>query len=155
MGSCKFGWSGRSISCVVVSDASHVRWLLVAASHAPRPSSRRALAVARICCPIVVVVAAQLVNFVWSVAGGRRVAAVAPAAHAAATAGCRQPSSQRSQRNGPSRGCWHGTGITAFAGTTQPSGATPHGVGGPPDSGALGGAAIDGWVDPEARGGCQ
>ena len=87
MGSCKFGWSGRSISCVVVSDASHVRWLLVAASHAPRPSSRRALAVARICCPIVVVVAAQLVNFVWSVAGGRQVAAVAPAAHAAATAG--------------------------------------------------------------------
>ena len=34
-----------------------------------------------------VVVAAQLVTFVWSVAGGRRVAAVAPAAHIAATAG--------------------------------------------------------------------
>ena len=87
MGSCKLGWSGNSISFSVVSDVSYVRWLLVAALRAPRLSSRRALAVARACCPIEVVVAAQLVTFVWSVAGVRRVAAVAPAAHAAATAG--------------------------------------------------------------------
>ena len=52
MGSCKLGWSGNSISFSVVSDVSYVRWLLVAALRAPRLSSRRALAVARACCPI-------------------------------------------------------------------------------------------------------
>ena len=50
MGSCKLGWSGNSISFSVVSDVSYVRWLLVAALRAPRPSSRRALAAVHSLC---------------------------------------------------------------------------------------------------------